>query len=183
MSDTQRSVSEVLTLLADNANAAISPQDLRDAFVTWRLGYAQLYMAEGAEATITVASTAAYYEVTGGTWTLTTGGLYFDESAGNGRLTYTGTADVMAYVACAFSVNATNNNIVTHWMLGLNGTEQESSEIHRYIGTGADVWAAAVHGLFPLSTGHYVSMFARNSTSATNLQLGPATLIALTLPI
>jgi hypothetical protein len=183
MADTQRSVSDILTVLADNNSGQISPQDLRDGFVTWRLGYAQLYMAEGAEATVTIASTAAYYEVTGGTWTLTAGGLYFDESAGNGRLTYTGDADVLVYAACMFSVNAASNNVVTHWMLGLNGVQQEESEVHRYISTGADVGAAAVHGLFQLSTGHYLSMFARNATSATNLQMGPGTFIAITMPV
>src|SRR5210317_938658 len=109
MADTQRSVSEVLALLPDNLSGDISPQDLRDALTTWRMGMGQVYVPSGSGAAVVIPDTTDYVEVTSPTWSLSTGGVWFDESAGNGRLTYTGVADVMVHAAATISFTTASN--------------------------------------------------------------------------
>lgn len=48
MTDTQRSLSTLLDLAADNTSKAISPQDIRDFFVSALGGYGSIYVEAGA---------------------------------------------------------------------------------------------------------------------------------------
>lgn len=182
MADTQRSVATILGLLADNVAGDISPQDLRDAFVSWRPGHGQLYVAAADAAAETIAGTVNYYEVTTPVWTLSAGAHLFDESTGNGQLTYTGAVDVVAHIACSISMTCGSNNQVTHWRLGVNGTSNAASEVQRKIGTGADVGSTALHLITTLSAGDYISLFVRNATGANNVTLEVANLEVVTMP-
>ena len=183
MAETQRTSSEIYTLLANNTTGAISPTDLRDAFATWRPGHGQIYVAAAAAAAISFSDSTSYVEVTGPAWTLSSGAHLFDESGGNGRLTYTG-ADVSVHVAASISMTASNNNQITHWRIGKTGTDDAASEIQRKIGTAADGGSTAMHLITTLSTNDYLSLFVRNEswTASETVTLEVANLQCVTMP-
>lgn len=183
MADTQRSVSDILALLADNTSGNISPQDIRDAFATWRMGMGQIYIPSGSGAAITISDTTNYFEATTPTWSLSSGGFWFNESGGNGRLTYTGTADVMVHAAATISFTTASNLQVVHWRLGKNATPDPAAEAQRKVGTGTDVGSTAIHLVTSMSTGDYLSLWVRNATTATNATLVVANLQAVTMPM
>jgi len=183
MTQTQRSVAEIYALLPDNITEDISPQDLRDALATWRMGHGSIYVAAADRAAITIPNNTDYVEATAPAWTLHAGGILFDESDGNGRLTYVGVADVVMQVTCTFSMTSGSNNQVTHWRLGKNATPDPASETQRKIGaTGTEVGAAAVTMVEPMSTGDYVSLWCRNATAGNDVIVEVATLAAVSFP-
>jgi len=120
MAQTQRSIAQVYALLADNVTEDISPQDLRDALETWLPGHGSIYVEAGDADTVTIPNDTDYVECTNPVWTLHGDNHNFDESDGNGRLTYIGVADVIAHITATFSMTSGNNGQVTHWRLGIN---------------------------------------------------------------
>lgn len=149
----------------------------------WRMGLGQIYVAAADAAAITVSDTGVYYEATEPVWSVYGDNEWFDESAGNGRLTYIASNDVMVHVACTISMTSgAQNNQVTHWRLGKNGTSDEMSEVQRKIGTGTDVGSTALHLVQMLSKGDYVSLFVRNATGTNDIVLECANLQAMTMP-
>lgn len=182
MADTQRSVSAILALLADNSTGAISPQDIRDAFVSWRMGMGQIYVADGDGAAVSISDSAVYYETTTSTWTLSSGGVWCDESAGNGRLTYTGTADVMVHAACTISFSVAGTNQDLYFRLGKNATPDPAAEVRTRVATSA-VASTAIHLVTMMSTGDYLSLWARNTTSTADITLQVANMQFVTMPM
>jgi hypothetical protein len=182
MADTQKTVAQVLTSLADNVSGAISPQDLRDAFVTWRPGHGQLYVSTADAAAITIPDTVNYVECTAPVWSLSPAGYLFDESAGNGRLTYTGVVPVFVMTACAVSMSSASANQESRWRLGVNGVTDAASETIRFISTGSDIGSTSTHLMVSLNAGDYVSLFVRNASAANNLIIESASVQILSMP-
>lgn len=182
MTQTQRSVAEIYALLADNIVEDIGPTDHRDSLATWRTGHGQIYVPAGASAPIIIINNSDYYEAIDPAWTLSADVHNFDESGGNGRLTYVGVADVVLHISCSISMTSGSNNQVTHWRLGKNAVTDDASEVQRKIGTGADVGSTALHLIQSMSQGDYVSLWVRNATGANNVILEVATMQALTMP-
>jgi hypothetical protein len=182
MTQTQRSTAEIYALLADNITEDISPQDHRDSLATWRMGHGQIYVPAADSAPIVIINNTDYYETIDPAWTLSADAHNFDESGGNGRLTYTGVADVVLHIACSVSMTSGDNQQVTHWRLGKNATPDEASEVQRKIAGGSDVGSTALHLVQSMSTGDYVSLWVRNATAANNVTLEVANLQAVTMP-
>ena len=126
------------------------------------VGMGQLHILAAGSAETSIAATDTYYEVAG-TWNLTAGLTGFDESAGNGRLTYVGDEDIMAHIACSISMTVDGVNDLTHWRLGKNTATVAASEVQRYVSTGTDVGSTALHLVQLMSTGDYVSLWVRNA--------------------
>lgn len=143
----------------------------------------QIYVESGSGAAIVISDTTNYFEAVTPVWALSPDAVWFDESAGNGRLTYTGDADVMVHVAATISFTTANNNQLTRWRIGKNTTADPAAEAQRQVGTGADVGSTALHYVTSMSTGDYLSLWVRNSTSATNVSLVVANLQAVTMPM
>lgn len=184
MADTQRSVSDITTLLADNTTGAISAQDLRDALETWRPRHGQIYVAAADAAAITIGNTTDYVEATAPAWTLDAGDQYeFSELDGNGRLTYTGTADIMVHCAATISFTTGSNNQVLFWRIGVNGTTKPASEVQNKLAIGADVQSTAMHWVGMMSTGDHLSIWVRNTTAANNVTLTVANLQLVSMPV
>jgi hypothetical protein len=183
MADTQRSLAALMALLANNTTGDISPQDVRDLVETVRMKSGSLYVPEAAAAAIVIPDTINYVEMSAPAWTLNAGADGFDETAGNGRLTYKGVADAMLHVACTISLTAASNNQVFHVMLAKNGTPDVSSEVIFKIGTGADAASTALHLVVQVALGDYLSVFIRNTTSASNARLECANLQAVSMPM
>jgi len=110
------------------------------------------------------------------TWTLSSGAHLFDESDGNGRLTYIGVEPMAAHIACSISFTVAGSNDVTHWRIGINGTSDAASEAQRKVGTGSDVGSTALHLIADVTTGDHISLFARNATATDNITLETANL-------
>ena len=182
MADTQRSVSTILGLLATNTTGDISAQDMRDALVTWRQCHGQLYVPAAARAAVTISDTTNFFEATTPAWTLSTGAHLFDESAGNGRLTYTGTAAVDVHVALSVSFTSVGSNQVVRLRIGKNATPDPASEAHRKIGAGTDVGSTAIHLITSMSTGDYVSLWVRNVDNASDVTIEVANIQVVSMP-
>lgn len=184
MAQTQRTVAQIWTRLADNTSAGISPEDVRDGFESWRPRHGQIYVAAADAAAVTIGDTINYVEVTQPVWTFAAGDQYeFDESAGNGRLTYTGTQPIMCHIACSFSFTTANNQRLIHGRLGVSGTTNPASEAQRWASNAADVGSTAMHLVAALSNGDYVSMFVRNSSQADNVTIQVANLQLMSMPM
>lgn len=182
MPDVQRTVAEIDTLLADNTAGNISPQDLRDAFESWRNGHGQIYVKFADTADVTITDSITFFEVTVPVWTVTAGLHFFDESQGNGRLTYIGIPPVVVHVACTFSFTSPSNNQHLDWALGLSGVVDEAAELHIKLGTGADENSSALHLVTTMATNSYISLFVKNQTSTANVTVVTANIQAMTMP-
>jgi hypothetical protein len=182
MTQTQRSAAEIYALLADNVTEDISPQDHRDSLATWRMGHGQIFVPAAASAPIIIINNTDYYEAVDPAWTLSAGAHFFDESGGNGRLTYTGVAPVTIHIACTISITSGSNQQVIHARLGKNATPDPASEAQRKIAQGTDVGSTALHLIESMTTGDYVSLWLRNATAANNVILEVANLQAVTMP-
>ncbi len=182
MADVQRSVSAILTLFADNSSGQISEQDTRDALVSWRNGHGQIYVADADSATITITTQSVAVEITEPVWTESADLHFFDESGGNGRLTYTGIVPLVVHVANTVSFSSVGNNKHTNWYLALNGVKDEAATSHMKTGTGGDEISTAMHLVVLMSPDDYLSVWVANDTDSTNLTLISANLQAMTMP-
>lgn len=182
MVDTQRSVSTILGLLPNNANGQISEQDIRDAFVSWRNGHGQIYVTEDDTATVTISVQDTWTEATEPVWSVTSGLHWFDESAGNGRLTYTGTSDCVVHIACTFSFKGATNSEIWEFGLALNGAVDNAAHVHMKIGNATDARSSALHLVTTMSTGNYISLFVKNLDSTANMTLVVANIQVMTMP-
>ena len=171
MADTQRTYAQVLGLLADNLAGDISAQDIRDAFVSWRMPMGQIWLPDGSGVAIACTTNTEWYEVNGSAWTSSSFGEGFDESAGEGRLTYVGTVPIMVHAAFSVSFTSSDTNAVVKWRLGVDGTTQPAGEAQRLISSGAtDVGSTALHLVTMMDPGQYLSAFAQcenNSKTVT----------------
>ena len=182
MAETQRTVAEIYALLADNSTGNISPQDVRDGFESWRPATGEIYVTAVNRGEIVIANTSDYAEATAMVWTLSAAeSRLFDESAGNGRLTYIGIPDTVIKVSLTLSMTAAGTNQLLHFRIGKNAVPDDASEIIRYVTTGSDIGASATQFLTTLSTDDYVSVWARNETSSGNVTIEVANLQAITV--
>ena len=181
---TQRSMADILALLADNVSGDISEEDLRDAVESLRPRFGKMAVQAAGSAAITISDTTSYFEATAPTWTLSgpatssPAAKDFDMNE-NGRLRYTGTVPIVANVTMSVAVTSASSNQVIYYRLGKNGSTSANSEMHRKIGTGADVGALAIGGIFELDTNDYLSLFLRNTTGANNVTIEVAQLQAV----
>jgi hypothetical protein len=176
MADTQRTLAAILTLLADNTSGAISPQDLRDAVVSLRSGHGLLSVAAAAAAVVTIPDTTNYVEITNPVWTLGSNNYLFDESNGNGQMTYLGTESVEVDINATLSFTAPANNQVLHFRIGKNGSTIAASEVQQKVGTGSDVETVPITATVQLTTGDHLSLFVRNETAIQDITVQTATM-------
>lgn len=183
MAQTQKTVTAAYRLLADNTSGDISPRDLRDTFESWRPRHGQMYVAAADSGDITITDSTNYFEATAMTWTLSSGQYEFDESAGNGRLTYTGAETVMVHIACTISMTCASNQQVLHFRIGKSGVTNDASEVQRKVGTGQDVGSTAAHLTTNMSNGDYLSLWCRNATSTANVTIECANIQLMSMPM
>lgn len=173
MADTIRTQAAILALLADNTNGDISPQDLRDMMLSLQPVMGQVSMHESAsETAIAVDDTWYEMDMTGAALDITSSIINatndFDMPAA-GRLRYLGSVDRMFHCVATLSFVAASNNQEIHIALAKNGVPSVQAELHRKVGTGADVGAVALHWIVAMSMNDYLSIFVKNVTSAANM--------------
>jgi hypothetical protein len=123
-----------------------------------------MYVSSAVETVISVQSTAT--KALGTTTALNL--QDFDMSANN-RLKYVAQATSHFVVTVALSMTAAGNNQLTTLSVAKNGTNIASSEVQRFIGTGADLGAAAVATIVELAQDDYLELFVANETGTGNL--------------
>lgn len=172
MVDTLRTWSALQTILADNATGDISPQDVRDLLATLAMNHGQITEVGNAAATV-ISDTTSFFEVTltaPATSAISAfqGSADFDQPA-DGRLRYLGTPTRMFHVMGTVSFTAASNNQEIHMQMGKSGSPSAEAEIRRKIATGVDVGSTAIHWITSLATNEYLSVFAKNVTTASNI--------------
>lgn len=164
MADTQRSISDILTLLADNTSGAISPQDHRDEVVTMRAGHGEIYVSTPAATSF---SDDTSYVMGAGTYTLSSGAHNWAMST-NGQLKYTGVADRMVHIAASMSMSSSASNMVPYVAVYKNEAILTPSIIIRKLGAASDIGSSALHAFTTVSTNDYLTIRIRNSTWTTS---------------
>jgi hypothetical protein len=169
MADTERTVAELLVLLADNTTGAISEQDIRDMLVSLADSYGGLHISAAVETSIAATSMDGSNAVKIlGTTVISTANRGMDMPANN-RLRYTGAPTRFFELNAVLSVISASSNKVFGFYLAKNGTVDTGSLITRKQGTSTDVGALALNYHVRLTTNDYVEVFIENQTDNTNM--------------
>lgn len=180
MADTIRTVAQIEALLADNATGAISAQDVRDAFKTWRSTAAQTYVITPVETTISTVDTFVKAAGTFGISPATTGN--FSIVANNQIINNAGVSR-RVLVTASVTMTMASNNKIARVAFAKNGTVDSGTEQQRYVSTGADVGALSLQAVIDMANADYVEIWVANGTDNTNMTLEKANLIAMDLPL
>ena len=127
--------------------------------------HAGMYISSAVETVIAGASTPAKAL---GTTILGAVAQDFDMPANN-RLRYIGSQTSHFWVTVALSMTSASNIQVLSLTIAKNGTVDASTTIERKVGTGSDIGAAAVNGMFELAEDEYVELWVANETTGGNI--------------
>jgi len=167
MAQTQRTLSDIFALLANNTTRQIGATDLRDAIETLRPREGECYVTSSAATTVSVAGT--YYKAAG-TTTLVAGAYEFDDDSGtSNRLKYTGSVPVHADIVATISMTAAASNQVIGFKVAKGGMVMDASTVRRKVGTGSDLGALVCRASVSLATGDYVELWVTNETTTTTV--------------
>ncbi len=154
MTDTVRTRAAILALLADNTSGDISPQDIRDMFVTVHGNYGGLYIQDGSTAQTGITTEAV--KMTGWAGNLAASGVTPDYA--NNQVTVGSTGIYLVWVQLSFS-GSLNTEFQAH--LRVNGDEQVEG-MHRKLGTGGDVGSASFIALKSLTADDVLTIYVES---------------------
>ena len=176
---TKLSLAEIKRMFATGGIGSLSGADLSDIVATLLPDHAEITISSSAETTIT--DTTSYFQAAG-TWALTADSAGW-EMATNGQLRYTGAADRVVHATATASVVSASNNQTLYFGISKNGADITTADIHRKISTGADVGAIAMSAMTTVSTGDYLAIDVRNTTSTANMTFETGDLFVVGMPI
>ncbi len=165
MAETQRTITAMQTILANNTSGAISPTDVRDLMETLRHGHGEISVTSSAA---TTPDDTDAYKTMAGTYALSADVHNWDMNT-NGQLRYTGAAQRTCHVAMSVSFLSASNNQVVHFRIGKNGTSIAQSETVRKLSTGADIGSTALHAFTTVVTNDYLTLMVRNESSTATV--------------
>lgn len=170
MAQTERDMSLVQSLLADNTAGAISPQDLRDAIASLQ-GYGCLLLAGGGGGT-TINSVGTSYVLVDVFDTITTQSSTANTSGVTCALSPTyaltfGSSGVYRVGFYASFSSSGNNKLVT-FREHKNGVAQPV-EVDRFIATGSDTGVVSFEDIEVESAGDVIDLRVKIDTGTTNL--------------
>lgn len=166
MVDTPRTISALLTLLADNTLGAISEQDLRDLVVSFSPSVGGAYMEGNATAT-TVALVSTWYKIAGVTTAY--GSLVDFSMPASNRLTYGGTTTRHMMVAATLVVTNATANQVGEVSIYKNGTIVPGATMGFKTLVGGDPTIVSVIAQVELAPTDYIELFIQNTTGANDM--------------
>jgi hypothetical protein len=177
--ETQRSITDLYSVLPDNDQREISAEDVRDIVETLRAGHAELYVSTPAPTTL---SNQDEFVKAAGTTTLSSFDHNWTMSQDN-RLLYGGTVDRVVHLACTMSMTMTLGHKIFKARIAKNGTTIEASEIQRFVSTGGDIGSTALHSFFDVSPGDYVEVWIACGTfPVTNATVEAMNLFVMDMP-
>ena len=171
MSDTPRSLADLLSFCIIGGSKRIIAQVLRDILVSLKPARGSFSMGTAAATTISVAGT--YYKAAG---TTTAGRLHNFTHADN-KLTYTGIPDINVDIVGALSMTTAGTNKVLGMKLAKDGAVIDASIVRRYVGTGSYLGAAAIVGEAVMSTGEYIELFVTNEDGTETVTIEETNII------
>ncbi len=185
MADTQRDVTEILALLADNIIGAISEQDLRDLVVSLTPGFGRISMTGLPNvAATTIVNTTDYANVSG-TTALGAGAAGFDQP-GNGQLRYTGAPTRHLHIAASISYKSASANqdvlfqLVHYDASAATAIPLTSSRIGDRISTVTE--STDLHADVVVDNGDYLYLQVRNTTGVNAVTVEYMYLFAMSMP-
>ena len=157
------SLTELLNQLPDNNENLITPHDVRDIIGTLTAQYGRLVVLPGAGFTYP-GNAGMWDELTQDDWTLDGIPVGFDESAGNGRLTYTGARPVLANVTLNMSALSEGKETIS-FRMGVNGVVDAngSSEISVDATDFDQIVSMTTTAAGLIVPGDFISCFGRSS--------------------
>lgn len=132
-------------------------------------------------ATATTIGVAGTFVLPGLTFTAGGSPSGVTETALNGRLTYTGTADRHFHIVSNFDMTCASNSQVISFQWHKDGAPIGVA-VDRKVGTGSDVGAASLHTDAHLSTGEYIELWLTNDTSTASVTLGNVYMFMMGMP-
>jgi hypothetical protein len=163
MADTQRTLSAILALLADNTGQAISPQDLRDAIVSLFANYGMIYVHGGttAQASITTSVLLTCFSSDGANGAYA-GCVTPDKANNKVTVSLAGTYLVFGTVSIDASAAADH-----HFHVMKNGaTELEELSSDLTIAATNTAGEVAFMGLIALAAADYVQVYVEAASSS-----------------
>jgi hypothetical protein len=174
VAETQRTITDLYTRLADQATGDISPEDVRDIVETLRVDHVQMYLSSSAVTNVAVAGT---FLKVAGTTALTADNRHFSSPVSN-RLQYDGAAKRLVYATANISFTSASPNKEMRFRWALGGVTIAASEIRRY-GASASVASCSCSVLSEMTTSQYLELFATNVTDTTDLTVTALNIVAL----
>ncbi|MDZ7742982.1 MAG: hypothetical protein U5Q03_14920 [Bacteroidota bacterium] len=164
MTQTARTIAEILALAPNDTTRDISPRDLRDIIATLQVKYGELYIT--ASAATTISDTTNFFDLAG-TWMLGEA-EQFNETGGNGRLTYVGTPTIEVFVWGMASINSAGTGDTAYMRLEKNGADLPGSESVEFE-VGTAILEFTAFGILEMATDDYVNLAVRNETDTDDL--------------
>ena len=161
MADTQRSQSDLLTILADNTTRAISPQVARDVLVSVHGVYGAMYTKGGSTAQASIGT--SFVKITGFATDGASSGTTPDNA--NDEIVV-GTAGVY-FVAFQISFSGTNSETFT---FNIHKADVEGAfQGVRKLGTGGDVGSMSVVGCITCAASDALALYVKATGASKSI--------------
>ncbi len=167
--DTQRSLSALQGLLADNTTGDISPQDLRDFLVSSQGGFGSIYVNGGSTAQTGITGTPA--QMTGFVTNGISSGTTPDHTSDN--ITVATEGDYLVNASVSF-VGSSSDIFQVEIFYNSAST---GYAFNRFISAGGDTGSASVSGLISAAAGKTFDLYISSSTGGTSFTPQEASLI------
>lgn len=179
MSQTQRTLAALVTILADNVSGAISPEDIRDMLVSLTPSRGGMTI-EPAGSLVTGIVTTATWTTLAGTWT-SNGEIDMRDwsMSANGVLKYSGTESQAALITGKVGLTPGAGNTEYSLAYALNGTANERfAASHRFAGAQAGTARTTmpITAMITIATNDEISLMVRNDTGTEDCTAHRATL-------
>jgi hypothetical protein len=177
MADTPRTLSTLLTQLADNTSGNITAQVVRDLLVSLYPSRGQLELASGGSVATSFASSGTYVAVAGTTMLDTAVCTSCVSMPGNGQLRWEkGSSHVLNAQATLEVLPAANNKRYT-FTFAKNGTPIPELAFTAFYGNlSGNPAGVFLSGLIPIVEDDIISVVAKNDTDTTALTASVLTL-------
>lgn len=168
MSETPRSLTELLTALADNTTAQITPEDIRDAVVSLYPSRGQIQLASGGSVTTTFVSSGTYVQVAGTTELDTDVCTTCVSMPANGVIEWEKAADQVLLANATLEVLPGGNNKRYTFTFAKNGIAIPGLAFTAFFGNlSGNPAGIFLSGLVPISQGDELSVVVKNDTDTT----------------
>jgi hypothetical protein len=167
MAQTQRSASDIFTLIADNTTGDVAAVDHRDSIESLRNGHGEIAVTSSSETSI---GTKDVFVQCAGTYALSGNAHNWDMNT-QGQLRYIGVADRVVHIAASWSATSAGNAKIYRVAIAKGGTPIAVSEVQRKIAAGSDVGSSAAHGFIDVSTNDFISLMVANATDTTDVTM------------
>jgi hypothetical protein len=177
----QLSIADLKAALPDNIRRLIRPVHFRDIVETFKPDRAQIYISAAAETTIV--SAGVYVKAAGTTAFSSSPTPHNFNGPEDNRLRYLGSSPRVVCVDGTVSMTSAASNITLQIAFAKNGVVVPETQVRRRIGTGSDVGAMPITGMFELDTNDYVELWISNATNNGNITVETMNLTALGAPM